>query len=1020
MPRCFSHPIAALCLTLTLATGTVRLLAATEASPWFFRAWQTEDGLPDNYVTGITQTGDGYLWVATTGGLVRFNGVKFVPIPQVNLPVMPSRGVAAILRDHRNRLWLGMERGPVLCLKPDGLRSFTAQDGVPDDERILSMAEARDGTVWISFTKTLLRIQKDVVTLFRVPPDWPSVGNSWMVTDAHGTLWFTRAGRLGVLRADGLQTVRDFSTSITSLCGDAQSGLWMTLNNHVVKLAEGQPPMKCGSLPNNALPAALVEDRAGVLWIGTTANGLFRLEGNRMEAVATSSQEITSLMEDREGNIWAGTGGGGMDLIRPRTVVLSGRESGLPFESVISVCEDTEGGHWAVAQTGELAREREGQWELMSATANWPGGSATCVAADRQNGVWVGTSDQGLKQFQNGQWREWRKADGLVSDSIHSLLVATNGDVWAATDNPSRLEWLHNGKVLMVLTPANPTHIGVIRAMAQDAKGIIWMGTSQGEIQRVSGSSLVTEPAIQEPRPLSVRSLLATADGSLWIGYAGDGLGWLKSSRYARLTTAAGLKDEFISQLLDDENGNLWLTGNRGLSRMSLAELEAVMTGQSGRLRIRAYGRSDGLPSLQPNRDHSPNACRGRDGRLWFSMHSGLLVVQPHNVLDNADPPPVHLEHVRVDDELVALYDARSPLEIQNGTSVLDLRAPTAALPIAPGHRKIEFGFAALSFVSPENVQFRYRLSGFDQKWIEAGTRRNVTYPRLPAGHYEFRVLACNSTGVWNPNGATLSLIVSPFFWETWWFKIGGGLATALTAGGSALIISRRRYRRKLQRLEARRALEQERTRIAKDIHDDLGSSLTRITLLSQSQRAGPNAVEESATSLEQIHATARQLTRSMEEVVWAVNPEHDTFDGLANYISNYAQSFLRPAGVRCRLEMPLQLPTQPLSAEVRHNLFLAFKESLNNVVKHAQATEVRISLTPGQAGFELLVEDNGRGFPAEPAPDSTPRAATSNGLVNMRSRLAEIGGHCELHSDSGVGTWVKFTVTLKPSHDRP
>jgi signal transduction histidine kinase len=455
---------------------------------------------------------------------------------------------------------------------------------------------------------------------------------------------------------------------------------------------------------------------------------------------------------------------------------------------------------------------------------------------------------------------------------------------------------------------------------------------------------------------------------------------------------------------------------------VSFAELDSAMAGRVQRMRVRAYGSGDGLPGMQPNRDNCPAACRARAGRLWFCMRNGLLLAQPHEIRDNPHPPPVQLERVRVDDQLVALYNAGSPLQTQSGSNVVNLRALAAPLRLGPGHRKLAIDFAALSFTSPENVQFRYRLSGFDANWVEAGAGHSATYPRLPAGNYVFRVLACNNAGVWNQTGAGLGFTVSPFFWETWWFKASGGLATLLLAGGSAFVVSRRRYHRKLRRLEARRALEQERARIAKDIHDDLGASLTRISLLSQPARAGAEDTKAATENLEQIYTTARDLTQAMGEVVWAVNPEHDTFDSLANYISHYAQNFLRVAGIRCRLEVPMQLPHQALSAEIRHNLFLAFKEALNNVVKHAEASEVRISLSPVPFGFELLVADNGKGFhfnghSARALGQDATRATPGNGLANMRSRLQEIGGDCEVESEPGTGTKITFRVTLKADH---
>lgn len=1019
-----------LCLAALLAAGClvgggVTAAAVPESTSWLYRAWQTEDGLPDNDITGVAQTDDGFLWVASKGGLLRFDGVEFTPLSLIELPGVPSRAVRAMFRDSQSRLWLGMERGPVLCIAPDQVHTYSSANGLLA-QRVLGMAEDHEGATWIAYALEVRRILKGKVSRPELPPELQAGGVVAVATDAKHELWLGKGAWLSVFRNGALQPVLQLKNPPAGIFPGAKSGLWICSGGsggRLFKFEEGHDLEDHGEWPGRSAPLALFEDRTGALWFGTAADGLFRLEGRRLERVPMSHQEVTCLTEDREGNLWAATTGGGVNLIRLRAVQLIGRDAGLPFGSVQSVCEDKQGKLWAVSQAGDLTRGREGDWEVMSVATNWPGGRATCVAADREGGVWVGTLDNGVAHYAEGRWRTWGQADGLGGNSARSLLVSADGDVWVGMSGPDRLMRIRDGQASEIQKPGR---IGAIRAMAETPDGTVWVGTSEGQLLRVEGSSLTYEPAIRERFTLSIRSLHATPDGSLWIGYAGDGLGRLKGGIHKRVTTAVGLMDNFISQIQGDGLDSLWLVGNRGLSRVQLSQVEAVMDGRTERVRSRIYGRSDGLPGLQPSRDHSPVSCRTSDGRLWFSTRSGLLSVIPDKIVDNLDPPPVRLERVSVDDQPVALFGAIALLRNPPGSNVLDLRTSNSKLHVGPDHSKLEFEFVGLSYTSPENVQFRYRLKGFDRKWIEAGSERHATYPHLPGGNYEFQVLACNNAGVWNETGAVLSMVVAPYFWETWWFKISASLTVLLGAGGTVFFFARRRYHLKLSRIEARRALEQERSRIAKDIHDDLGASLTRITLLSQSARgSGEDSSGAAVESLEEIHSTARQLTRSMEEVVWAVNPEHDTFDGLANYISNYAQSFLRVAGVRCRLEMPMQLPAHPLSAEIRHNLFLAFKEALNNIVKHSGATEVRISLFPEATAFRLLVEDNGRGLPqanggavVPPRDETWPR--NGNGLPNMRNRLQDIGGTCTVESSPGGGTQIMFAVPLKKNRALP
>lgn len=379
-----------------------------------------------------------------------------------------------------------------------------------------------------------------------------------------------------------------------------------------------------------------------------------------------------------------------------------------------------------------------------------------------------------------------------------------------------------------------------------------------------------------------------------------------------------------------------------------------------------------------------------------------MASVNPANVNPNRVAPPVLIEEMRVDRRLINL---RSMGEVDT-----PLRIPA-------GRQQFEIRYTGLSFSAPDKVHFRHRLVGLESQWTEAGTKRVAEYSYLPPNRYRFEVTACNNDGLWNEKGASLDFEVLPFFWQTWWFQTSSATSMAGLLAGGVFWISRRRVRHKLERTERQHALERERARIARDIHDDLGASLTRITMLSQSVRAELDSTVAAAEDVDQIYSTARELTRAMDEIVWAVNPRHDTLDSLVTYLGRFAQQFLSSVGVRCRLDVPLYLPPARVTSEVRHNVFLALKEALHNVVKHAQATEVRITLEHRGGGFVLWVIDNGTGF----IPDShltktaagfdTTRFSSGNGLANMRKRLEEIGGQCVWDSAPGEGTRVQFVV---------
>ncbi len=917
------------------------------ANLWLTRAWQTDEGLPDNNVTGVAQTSDGHLWVATLGGLMRFDGERFEEFSTTHLPGVPNHVVRTMYQDRRGQLWLVMDRGAVIQVGETSARVFDPTNGFAY-WRVTAVAEDNDAGVWLVYGNELCRIRGDKVERFGAREGLPPGGFVWLATDATGQLWFASASQVGVFRVGRWQTLLTADSNPVHIAAARGGGVWIATATRILKCTAEGESQEIAKLPDQVAVQVMLEDHTGALWIGTGANGLLRLQGNELQAVVVSHPEITALTEDREGNIWVGTAGGGLNLLRPRAIDLAGTKAGLPFESARSVCQDAEGTVWVALQNGSLARGHDDEWKAITSADGWLDGNATCVSPVREGGVWIGTHERGLQRWQAGKFQEWGQREGLGSRSVRSLLQATNGDLWIATDTPNCL-WLFKDETFY--RPPLPTGVRAIRAMTEGLDGKIWVGTSDGQILRIRDRTVVNEWTAQKGPPFSVRSLLTTPDGSLWIGYASWGIGRWHEGHYARITSSQGLYDDYVSQMLFDNQGGLWLTGNHGLFQVRLDELVDVAEGRSTHLRSIAYGRGEGLPSLQPVFENSPTAWRGKDGELWFSTRKGVLHVQPGKIRDNPIPPAVIVKEVKMDDRPVALYESRFPLYAPEEAKLKDLHESGNLLHLPPRHAKLEFAFTALSFNSPENVQFRYRLKGFDAEWIEAGTQRIAKYPHLPAGEYEFDVTACNEAGVWNKTGFQLPFAVGPFFWQTWWFRTL--LVMTFTAAVIAAVryVSFRRLRERMRLLEQQAVLDKERARIAKDLHDDLGASMTRMTLvleLALQRRPDPDAV---IGTVQDGLVAAREAIKSLDAAVWAVNPANNTLPELVAYIGQFGMEFLQQAGIRCDLDVPDHPPERPVSAELRHSLFLIVKEALNNVVRHAQATEVRlqISLTPGR-----------------------------------------------------------------------
>ncbi|HUC85102.1 MAG TPA: two-component regulator propeller domain-containing protein [Candidatus Acidoferrales bacterium] len=977
--------------------------AAPANSRWSVHTWQSDDGLPNNNVTGLAQTPDGYLWVANLARLARFDGVDFEEFPNDSFVPRYDKRIGTLLVSRQGKLWMAMEHGPVICLDSGAVRGVFIE-GLPDLD-VQSLTEDHEGAIWITYhgnREVIYRLKDGKITQFKTEDGATMRFDCPPTSDNQGRIWLAQDGVLDVFRDGRFQTLLPAGklANINQLACASAGGVWILSGLQLCQYEEGGALRNCGTIQPvhpNAAPTALLEDRAGAVWIGTTNSGLFRYNGSGFESVPTSHDRILSLMEDREGNIWAGTGGGGLDRIRPRVAELEGAETGAPFEWVQSICEDTSGVLWATTDNGQLVKRTDDTWNVVSSGTNWPGGRATSVVADKTGALWTGTRSSALYCWQNGAFRAWRPADGLASHIIRALLVSKKGDLWIGGGNPESLQRLRNGHLFTLQIPAN---VSVIRALAEDASGDIWVGTSKGILLRVHDDQVTDETTrIFKGVPLSIRCFYVSSDGSLWIGHAGLGLGRFKNGSYAQITTQQGLYDNYISQIVADDRGWFWFGSDHGIFKARQQELNDVADGRIARAQSIHYGRSEDLPSLQANFGTSPGALRSHDGRLWFPMSTALAVIDPGKLSEDMQPPSVLLKQVLVDDRVVMAY---------HGITLVypdaKLPDPPETLRLAPGYHQVEFTFTAPSFSAPENVHFRYRLEGFDEDWKDAGSQRTVSYPRLDAGHYQFQVRACNSDDVWNETGAQFALIVMPFVWQTWWFRLATLVLVIALIVMIVRYVSFRRLRFKLQTLEQQAALNRERSRIARDIHDDLGGNLTQaIVLLDLSQKHQADSGKLGGY-LQQMSSGIRRIAESLDEIVWAANPGNDELPHFIDYIGQFAVEFLKAANIRCRIDLPEEPPSLLLAPEVRHNLFLAVKETLNNVVRHARASEVQLHLTVLPEALNIVIQDDGRGF------DINANAApNADGLRNMQQRLVEIGGQCFIESKPNSGTRVSM-----------
>ena len=983
------------------------LRAADSTLPsYFLRVWQTEDGLPENVVTAIVQTRDGYLWLGTYDGLARFDGANFTVFDNNNTPEMSSSRVISLFEDRAGNLWIGHETGE-LTRYHDGHFYTVKFNPAWEDKKISGIGSDQAGNIWVLNEEgRLANVNGDMIS---VPNAIASTRPASLVVGEHGAPWVTCGGRVFALDHGQLAPISPVNESlgyVEAICPSHDGGFWVVGSQRLRKWNGGGWTDDLGPTPWEQGPTTmLIEMSSGCLAVGTLDRGLY--------------------------------------LIFPHRGVLHfNRANGLPHDWVRSLYEDHEGTLWAGAGSGGLVALRAGKVARVSAPDDWQGRDLLSFTTAHDGALWIGTEGAGLYRLLNDEWRRFTEVDGLSNLFVWSVAEDAKGRIWAGTwggglfiqqgdrfvhapglenvtvSMPAILHardgstWIGTAAGLLHDQAGVPTWYGRkeglklpdVRAVAEDRDGSVWFGMLGGGLGHLDKGVL---QQFQKKDGLSsdyVQCLHLGANGTLWIGTYGGGLNRLRQGHFTCINSSKGLPNNFICDIEDDGHGNFWISSHGGVFCVTKDELGRCADGQISSVNCLSYGKSDGMPTLECSGGLQPAGGRTADGRLWFPTSKGLVIFNPEDAKVNQLPPPVIIENMLADDR-----------------SVTQPPGSDAPLRIPPGPQRFDFRYTALSFVVPEKVRFKYRLEGLESDWVDAGTKRSANYSHISPGTYKFHVIACNSDGVWNDSGATLAFTVQPYFWQEWRFRIPAGLtAVALLAGAVAGVVlweARRRMHHQLERLERLRTIERERARIAQDIHDNLGANLTRISLLSESVHTELENPAQAAVQLERIYDTARELTRAMDEIVWAVNPQHDTLDSLASYLGNFAQEFLGSLDIRCRLDIPLQLPQWPLTAEVRHNLFLAFKEALHNVVKHAAASEVYISLTTEADAFILVIRDDGKGFAPDVLKEEEPRApgriARGHGLANMRQRLAKIGGRCEIQSSPGNGTEVKFVVAV-------
>ncbi len=979
-----------------LLTWFAAAAPAADVVPLFSqRHWTRIDGLPSNEITALCLDQTGYLWIGMPTGLTRFDGSRFLHYDFAPGGKLTASGFGSIVADPAgDGLWAAPFAGGLIRFR-QGRFEPCALPGQDANRRVARLFVAADKALWIAFEGgEVMRLHDGRPEVFGLKEGLGPRRSTHFASDGVGRVWLANGPLLsryekGALHPVPLEEVGE-NIRITSA---RQDGPWVLTRGWLRKIVDGEVGMKVQVNANfNARSVqALMEDAEGAVWTGTRSRGVRRLTlpDQTSDLALETPEDVGVLLDDGQGNTWVGSNGGGLIRIRAGMVRRFDKTQGLLESHTLGVCEDAAGTMWIANRDGGVAYINEqGRVRTLAAPRGRDTFSVRSVAPDGPEGVLVTTSYGLLRADKEGLVAV--DATGSPSQPpAHGEMRIThrarNGDLWIVLE-PGRLGRLREG-IWRVFTSNEGLGAGAVQAISEDARGRIWVGTEMTELYCLEADRFARMPLPAPAAAGAIQAIHFDAAGTGWIGTAGAGLLRLGATAGRNLTERNGLPSANISQLISDDQGSLWFGSQHGIFKARREDLEKFFAGLVQRVDAAILGADEGLREATAASAHHPSVWKSHDGLLWFATRQGVVAIDPRREQTPGTPLVVKLDAVRAG----------------------DLSWPaTAAVRVPPLTRTLELDYSVLCLSAPDQVRARVRLDGYEDEWTSADGRGLVRFTRLPPGDYHF-ILEAHLAGMPGTSARIrVPLVVEAAWWQTLWFR-AGVVALVLGLGGWWVRVrSHRRLQARLAQLEQAAVLERERTRIAQNLHDDLGSGLTRISLLTQT-----GAPDGDRAQLDKIYGTVSDLTQSMDEIVWAVNPKNDNLEGLANYVAEYAQGFLSDAGIRCRVLMPAIFAPHALNTQCRHHLFMACKEALNNVAKHAQATEVSVQIRTEGDRLEIVIADNGCGCAAAPA-----GGRSGNGQSNMRSRLAALDGTCE--TTCAAGTTVTLSVSLSSPTNLP
>jgi ligand-binding sensor domain-containing protein/signal transduction histidine kinase len=994
-----------------------------------FKSYTMSDGLAHDRVNRIVRDSRGFMWFCTSEGLSRFDGYEFKNYTQDD--GLPHRGVSDFLETRSGNLWIATGDGLVLfdprgrsareanvddqtgpmfrVFRPAELRFPAAQVWYVED-----LIEDRNGTVWIGSSDGVYRIEKRddwVLEQFEIPAAIENKNYDFahLLEDHTGEIWAATEAGLYRISADrsSVETLNN-TMRVGSLMEDRQGRVWIgsvggeagEIGLHIYSVDEGEPRKIRTFRQRDGLVAetwlnAVLETSDGRIYVGV-GNGLceYAPHANPDEPQfrVLNREGIVSLAEDANGNVWFSTNSSGVRRLTRGGFINFDEADNLAGRRITSIISSSDGNVYILAEMNKINRFDGKTFALVQPremmSQSWGRGQ---VSFRDHTGAWWIAGAYGLQRYPPVEKLEdlehvrplrtyTAKDDGLFSDVVFHLFEDSRGDIWIGTIGGipgvnALVRWERSTETLHPYTTDNGLPASnAPTAFGEDRAGNIWIGYYNGPLVRLRNEKAEVYGPEDNLPPGYIYNVFTDSNGRLWVATTNGGVVRIddpttnEKPRLVQITTNDGLSSNQATCTTEDKFGRIYISTGRGLDRLD------PRTG-----RIKVFTKADGLP------ENIITQCkRDAEDALWFGTWNGLARFIP-TAEDQSPPPPVFLSDLRVNGESAKKLSQLGETNLED----LDLTSE---------QRQIQIDFFALGYGVGESLRYQYKLDDSDRDWSEPTTQRTVNL-NLSPGSYSFLVRAINAEGVASEIPARVSFTIARPIWQRWWFLLLMATAIALTS----YVVYRYRVAQLLK-------LERVRTRIASDLHDDIGSSLSQIAILSEVARhkAGDNGAAE---PLRRIADTSRDMVDSMSDIVWAINPQKDHLSDVIHRMRRFAGDTFDSTDIGYKFEFDEATHDVALGADLRRETYLVFKECVNNIAKHSNAGNVNISVNVIGNSLIVTIADDGRGFDVAKTLGSESNGYGGNGLLNMRKRAERLGGEFAIESTTGVGTTIRFEV---------